>query len=201
MKIVGVYLAAGNSSRMGSHKLALPVGTKTLGSLALDTALQSSLEEVYVISKVNDKMDWIPARLKKNKKCKIIKCTTSQDGQSESLRCGIEEAQENDAAGVMVLLADQPFITTQMIAGLIDCMKTNPSAKFVATTIGQAITPPVLFSSSMYSDLLELRGDKGARAILRGSFLQKGRLLPCTDKRLVFDIDTKEDYEVFKTTY
>lgn len=201
MKVVGIYLAAGNSIRMGTHKLALPIGSKTIGSLSLETALQSSLDEVYVITRATDDAEWIPSKLKENDKCTIITCSSSNDGQSESLHCGIQHAKENGAERIMVLLADQPFITTQMIAGLIDCMKTNPSAKFVATTIGQAITPPVLFSSSMYSDLLELRGDKGARAILRGSFLQKGRLLPCTDKRLVFDIDTKEDYEVFKTTY
>lgn len=197
MKIVGIYLAAGNSSRMESPKLALPVGSMTLGSLALETALESSLDEVYVITKECDHTDWIPAKMKENDKCKIIKCTTSHEGQSESLRCGIEHAQENGAGGVIVLLADQPFVTVQMISGLIDCMKQTPSLKFVATTIDQSITPPVLFSSSMYSDLMKLRGDRGARAILRGNYLQEGRLLPCADKRLVFDVDTKEDYKTF----
>ena len=51
MKIAGIYLAAGNSSRMGSNKLALPVGTMTVGSLALETALKSSLDKVYIITK------------------------------------------------------------------------------------------------------------------------------------------------------
>ena len=46
MKIAGVYLAAGSSSRMGSNKLQLPVGTKTLGSLAVQTALQTSLHRI-----------------------------------------------------------------------------------------------------------------------------------------------------------
>ncbi|WOV84471.1 nucleotidyltransferase family protein [Sporosarcina jeotgali] len=197
MKIVGVYLAAGKSSRMGSHKLALPVGSMTLGSLALETALESSLDEVYVITKVCDNADWIPVKMKENDRCKIIKCTASHEGQSESLRCGIEQARENGAEGVIVMLADQPFITLQMISGLIDCLKQNPALKFAATTVDQSITPPVLFSSSIYGDLMKLRGDRGARAILRGSFLQKGRLLPCADRTLVFDVDTKDDYETF----
>ncbi|REB06091.1 hypothetical protein DVB69_14245 [Sporosarcina sp. BI001-red] len=197
MKIVGVFLAAGNSSRMKSQKLALPVGSMTLGSLALETALKSSLEEVYVITKVYDHAEWIPSRMKENARCKIIKCTTSHEGQSESLRCGITQARENGARGVIVLLADQPFVTLQMISGLIDRFKQNPALDFVATTVDQSIMPPVLFSSSMYSDLMKLRGDKGARAILRGSFLQKGVLIPCADRRLVFDVDTKKDYETF----
>ena len=51
MKITGVYLAAGSSSRMGSNKLALPVGTKTLGSLAVQTALKTPLDQIYIITK------------------------------------------------------------------------------------------------------------------------------------------------------
>ncbi|WP_438312959.1 nucleotidyltransferase family protein [Sporosarcina sp. FA9] len=196
MKIVGVYLAAGNSSRMGTHKLALPVGTMSLGSLGLETALNSPLDKVYVIINDTDSTDWIPSEMKSNAKCTIIKCPTAHDGQSESLRCGIQHAQDNRADGVLVMLADQPFITIQMLSEMITCMKNNPTCRFVATTFEHSITPPVLFSSSMYPDLLKLRGDIGARAILQGDFLRKGKLFPCFDKRLVFDVDTQKDYQV-----
>ncbi|PID14067.1 xanthine dehydrogenase [Sporosarcina sp. P34] len=198
MKIVGVYLAAGNSTRMGTHKLALPIGTMSLGSLALETALKSPLDKVYVIIKDTDDTEWIPPHMKDNAKCTIIQCSTSNEGQSESLRCGIQHAQERHADGVLVMLADQPFITVQMISEMINCMRKKPACRFVATTSNQVIMPPVLFSSYMYPDLLKLRGDKGARAILQGDFLQKGKLLACNDKRLVFDVDTTADYEILK---
>lgn len=198
MKIVGVYLAAGKSSRMGTHKLALPVGTMSLGSLALETALDSPLDEVCVIISDADNTEWIPSHMKSDAKCTIIKCSTSYKGQSESLRCGIQHAQCTRADGVLVMLADQPFITVQMLAEMITCMKNNPTCRFVATTFEYSIMPPVLFASSMYPDLFQLRGDKGARAILQGDFLYKGKLLTCTDKRLVFDVDTREDYQMLK---
>ena len=198
MKIVGIYLAAGNSSRMGSHKLALPVGTMTVGSLALETALKSPLDEIYIITKETDDADWLPMEMKSDPKCTIIKCSTAHEGQSESLRCGIQRAQANHADAVIVMLADQPFITIQMIKEMIACIKDNPNSRFVATTYEQSIIPPVLFSSSMYNELLMLRGDKGARTILQGDFLRKGRLLPCTDKKLVFDVDTKADYQTLQ---
>ncbi|MBE1556102.1 nucleotidyltransferase family protein [Sporosarcina limicola] len=198
MKIAGIYLAAGNSSRMGSDKLALPVGTMTVGSLALETALKSLLDEVYIITNTAE-AKWLPDAMKSNEKVTILTCSTANDGQSESLRCGIEQAQIEQMDAVIVMLADQPFITVQMLEKMITCMKKNPSCRFVATTYEQTITPPVLFSSAMYPDLLKLRGDKGARALLQGDFLQTGKLYPCTDKRLVFDIDTKEDYQVLKS--
>ncbi len=199
MKIVGIYLAAGNSSRMGCNKLALSVGTMTVGSLALETALKSSLDKVYIITKVEDDVDWLPAEMKVDTRCTFIKCPTAHEGQSESLRCGIQQAQTDRVDAVIVMLADQPFITVQMLEEMIACRKNNPTCRYVTTTYEQIIMPPVLFSSSMYTELLELRGDKGAKAILQGDFLHKGMLLPCTDKRLVFDIDTEADYKALQS--
>jgi molybdenum cofactor cytidylyltransferase len=198
MKIVGIYLAAGNSSRMGSDKLRLQVGTMTLGSLALETALKSSLDEIYIITKDMDDVSWLPDELKSNTKCTLIKCSSAHEGQSESLRCGIQRAQANGVDAVIVMLADQPFITVQMIEEMILCMNKNPTSKFVATSHKQTIMPPVLFSSSMYADLLTLHGDTGARALLQGDFLQYGKQLPCADNRLIFDVDTVEDYQTLQ---
>ncbi|NYF24693.1 NTP transferase domain-containing protein [Sporosarcina sp. JAI121] len=198
MKIVGIYLAAGNSGRMGTHKLALPVGTMTVGSLALETALKAPLDEIYVITTETDDADWLPAEMKSHAKCTIINCSATYEGQSESLRCGIQRAQADRADAVIVLLADQPFITVRMIEEMIACTKDNPTCRFVATTYDQSIMPPVLFSSSMYNELLSLRGDKGARAILQGDYLRKGKLLPCTDKRFVCDVDTEDDYQTLQ---
>jgi len=64
MKIAGIYLATGNSSRMESNNLAQPVGTMTVGSLALETTLKSSLDKVYIITKNKDDVDWIPVEMK-----------------------------------------------------------------------------------------------------------------------------------------
>ena len=195
MKIAGVYLAAGSSSRMGSNKLRLPVGTKTLGSLAVQTALQTSLHRIYIITKETDDTSWLPSEVKSHAKSTITPCSTAHEGQSESLRCGIHQAQIDQMDAILIMLADQPFITVQMIEMMIACAKENPSCKFVATAMEGFIIPPVLFRSSMYSDLLKLRGDTGARAILQGEFLQHGKLLPCGDQRLTFDVDTTEHYD------
>ena len=195
MKIAGIYLAAGSSSRMGSNKLKLNVGTMTLGSLALETALKSSLDEIYIVTKETDDAVWLPPAMKLNNKCTIVPCPNAHEGQSESLKCGIRQAQAIHMDAVLIVLADQPFITVQMLDEMIACMKNNRTCSFVATTLEQTIMPPVLLSSSMYTELLSLRGDVGAKALLQGNFLQKGYVLPCADQRLVFDVDTPEDYQ------
>jgi molybdenum cofactor cytidylyltransferase len=195
MKIAGIYLAAGNSSRMGSNKLALPVGTKTLGSLAVETALQSSLQRMYIITKENDDRSWLSPEVQSHAKSTIIPCAAAHEGQAISLRCGLQQAQSDQMDAVLIMLADQPFITVQMIEEMIACAKENPACRFVATALEGTILPPVLFPSAMYNDLLKLHGDVSAKVILQGEFLQHGKLLPCKDPRLVFDIDTKEQYK------
>src|SRR4051812_17117184 len=95
MKVAGIYLAAGNSHHTGTHKLALPIGTRSLGSLALETALQSSLDWVYVMVQETDDLGWIPPDMKANEKCIILQCDTAVENQSEPLRCGIQQAKED----------------------------------------------------------------------------------------------------------
>lgn len=194
MKIVGIYLAAGKSQRMGEHKLALPVGKMSLGSLALETALDSSLQKVYVIMSDEDDGKWISKKLLANHKLVLMRCPAAFEGQSTSLRCGIERAQVEKADAAMVILADQPFITVLMINELIACLKQHPTCNYVATSREALSIPPILFSASMFSPLLTLTGDEGARSLLKNKARYPGKQLPCKDNRFVFDVDTKEDY-------
>ncbi|MDN4607618.1 nucleotidyltransferase family protein [Sporosarcina highlanderae] len=195
MAIIGIYLAAGLSRRMGQNKLALQVGKMTLGSLALDTAIDSSLDRICIVTNADDDLSWMPSRMRFHEKCTILPCPDSIVGQSLSLQCGIRHAIAIGAKAAVVLLADQPFITKMMIDEMISCYNTNPESKYVATTQDGMIKPPVLFSSSLFPTLLNLRGDKGAREVLRGSLIDHGKRVPCEDHRLLFDVDTPDDYK------
>ena len=204
MKVAGIYLAAGKSQRMGTSKLELPVGKMSLGSLALETALKSSLDKVFIITKEDNDVSWIPTDMKDDEKVIIVRCSTADEGQSESLRCGIERARKYGADAVLVMLADQPFITVLMIDEIITCMKKTPSCNYVAASNNDLPMPPVLFSAAMYPELLNLPGDSGARTLLRGENEYIGKRIPCADQRFSFDVDTAEDYEkllsITKTT-
>jgi molybdenum cofactor cytidylyltransferase len=196
VKVVGIYLAAGKSQRMGTpNKLALPVGKMSLGSLALDTALNSTLSKVFIIIRDEDDASWISPDMLSNLKAVIVKCSTAHLGQAESLRAGIEKAKNEKADAAMVILADQPFITVLMLDEMIDCMNTNPTCNYVATTSEDLLLPPVLFTAKLFPSLLALEGDTGARAVLRGIPRNMGKQIPCKDKRFVVDVDTAEDYK------
>ena len=118
----------------------------------------------------------------------------SVENQSEPLRCGIQQAKEDGLEAAMVILADQPFITTLLIDEMITCMRDTPSRKFIATSHDDTISPPVLFSSAMYAALLNLTGDDRSKELLKVAYQIDGKQLPCADKRLVVNIDTAEEY-------
>lgn len=197
MKIVGVYLAGGNGKRMEieGSKLALPVGKTTLGSIALSTILQSSLEEVFIVVQQSDNVQWLPTEMKAHSKAAIVYCPKARFGQAESLHCGIKKAKQMNADAVIIFLADQPFITIQMIERLIACIKKSPESRFVATTYNGVISPPVLFTNKMFSSLLATNGDYGAKPLFTKAFLKMGKCLPCKDQHFLFDVDTPADFQ------
>lgn len=63
-KVVGVYLAAGSSRRMGTAKQSLEMAEGVrLGGVALLKALHSELHSVVVVVRVGDPLDWLPASI------------------------------------------------------------------------------------------------------------------------------------------
>lgn len=92
MKVVGIYLAAGDSRRMGTNKLLLDIGGIPLGSLALQAALESKVHQVLVITKRDDRLTWIVPHLFRSeygKKWASVQLEKSNQGQAYSIISGL----------------------------------------------------------------------------------------------------------------
>ena len=190
MKIIGVYLAAGNSRRMGLHKLSLLLHNEPLGNAALKTALSSNLSDMIIVT--ND-ASWVLQSLR-HENVHILSCPGSSQGQSHSLRCGVQKAMDMKADGIVVLLADQPFIKTELINELIDCYKQHKTVYYVAAKYKGIVRPPVLFAKKAFPILQTLQGDQGARAIFQKSFVE-GITISYEEAALFYDVDSWSDYQ------
>ncbi|QDS34153.1 nucleotidyltransferase family protein [Brevibacillus brevis] len=193
-KIVGIYLAAGKSTRMGSDKLRLPLGSMHLGNYALAAALHSKLDYVAIVAG-DVTADWIDRTFYQKRlhwKWAVFHCSEAHLGQSHSLRCGVAAAQAMNAAAVMILLADQPLITTTMINELLLHYQATTNVGFVASRHDGLTRPPVIFARRMFPDLLRLENDQGARQLIRKS--TSGVSIDFTSADLFMDVDTAEDY-------
>jgi len=193
--IVGIYLAAGKSKRMGTAKLELPLNGKSLGSLALEVAIGSRIDKVLVITKEDDPLTWVDSSLTETplqQKWNHVLCKNAGTGQSASLQCGVRAAMKLEATAVIVILADQPYITTGLLNQLIDTYKEN-KAPYVASVFKGIMKPPILIDASLFTKIFALKGDEGARRLFSNGLL--GIKIEHDDDKLFFDVDTPIDYK------
>lgn len=199
MKIVGVMLAAGLSSRMGQNKLLLPIGQSSMAGSVLNEALQSDLDHVVIITNKEKDLRWVPTtdhQADKQKKWSSVVCHDSSRGQSYSLKCGLEEAEKREADAVVILLADQPYIKKELINQLIHTCNQAQNVQFVASRTQGVAQPPVLFSKETFPVLKRLQGDRGAGSLLKAhSPFTNGYFQECLSSYMLKDIDTPDEYQ------
>lgn len=92
----------------------------------------------------------------------------------------------------LVLLADQPLVTAGMVNELIRRADRSPAAYVAAACQGIA-RPPVIFDRTLFPELMTIRGDEGARRLLKRIEL-RGESVPFADPAPFYDVDTVEDY-------
>ena len=199
-KLNAIYLAAGNSCRMGRNKLALPLGNSFLGCKALQTAIDVGLfEKIFVIIKSDDPLKWI-LPLEKLESLVFIPIHESTEGLSASLKKGIEHVMDTGADGAMILLADQPFITKDILRQLGDVFQEKTDCSFVAASYQKIIQPPLVVSKQIFPEFKRLRGDEGARKLFRDTNEMIGITIE-VQKESLTDIDTYEEYVFWKGRY
>ncbi|MGQ0572559.1 MAG: nucleotidyltransferase family protein [Armatimonadota bacterium] len=185
--VSAVVLAAGGSTRMGRPKLALPVQGAPMICRAVKAALASQCREVIVVLGANADvyqplLDGLNVRLAVN--------PDPGEGMGSSIRVGVE-AVSPDAQGVVILLGDQPFISSELIDRLIETAAAD-GRRIVASAYRDTVGPPVFFNRALFLELLTLEGDRGARSVIE-AYPKQGIALPL-DERASVDIDTADDF-------
>ncbi|NIM57698.1 MAG: NTP transferase domain-containing protein [Candidatus Aminicenantes bacterium] len=116
-----MILAAGESKRMGKPKLLLPFGDKTIIETIVQTVVSSKVEKTLVI--LGSEREKIEEKIK-NYPVKIVYNRDFRSGMLSSVQCGLEALPE-EAKAVLVVLGDQPKISTTVINKLIDAYKSS----------------------------------------------------------------------------
>ena len=190
--LAGLVLAAGASTRMGVPKQLLSVDHSTLLDRVLEEALASDLERVVLVLGFRAKaiMKGLRTDLR-HPKLKIIENKNHRRGISSSIIAGLA-AVEQDWDGVMIILADMPLVTAELMNLLIHRCKKCRSPLAAVTSKGKR-THPVIIGRPFFPALHRLKGDEGARALFVEHADQVCLVEPDGeyDDR---DIDTREDY-------
>jgi molybdenum cofactor cytidylyltransferase len=184
----GVVLAAGASTRMGTNKLLLDLNGATLLRRVATRALEAGLDPVVVVLG----HDAEPARQQLDGlRVRIEVSAGYREGIAASLRAGIA-ALAVDTPAAVVLLADMPLVTSDMIRTVASCYKER-TARIVVSDYEGIIAPPVLYDRAFFPELASLTGENAGREVVRRhSDEVKAVRWP---RAMLQDLDLPADYE------
>lgn len=114
-------------------------------------------------------------------------------GMASSLRAGLA-ALPTDVDGAAVCLGDMPQVTGALLDRLIDVFDPDRGRCLVAPTHGGRRGHPVLWGREFFSELAELSGDVGAKAVLERR-ADRLLLVDAAGEGALFDVDTPLDLE------
>ena len=187
-----LILAAGASRRMGARdKLAEDIGGQSLLGHVADVALGSGVD-VFVTLPDPD-MDRAP--LLAEKPVNILRVPDADSGMAASLRVWPDAAPQ-DATGVVVMLADMPDVTSGDLSILMQAFMDAGGKQIIrATDTSETPGHPVIFPRHMFENFADLRGDQGARPLLRGQDVIQVAL---PDLHATTDLDTPLDWAAWR---
>jgi molybdenum cofactor cytidylyltransferase len=189
VSVAAVVLAAGRATRMGGGKLVLPVGGRPMVQRVVDASLGSRASSTILVvgNEAEEVLEAVAGR-----PVTVVVNPDYADGMSSSLRAGLA-AVGPAANGALVLLGDQPFVSSALLDALIDrfarCGKpvVRPSA---AGHPGN----PVLISATLFAEIAGERGDVGGRHVVERR-PDEVSLVPVDDPHELVDIDSPREYE------
>ncbi len=184
-----VLLAAGASRRFGGPKQLARLGGESLLRRMARVALACGPAGCVVV---------LGARAPRLRRelaglgVRVVVNLRWREGLSRSLAAGVA-ALPAEARGVLVLLADQVAFGPAELEVLFSCWRRVPR-RIVATRVGDTLGPPAILPRSLFAAMRRLRGDRGARELLRDPRHHAiGLELPAAD----LDIDRPQDLAEF----
>jgi len=178
-----LILAAGSGRRMGGPKALLPVDGDTLLRRAARAALDAGCLPVLAVVG-----DWDPGLA--GWKVQTVINPEASEGMASSIRRGITALAAE--AAVLILPVDMPAVDASLLRRLLDLAEADPSRP-AACAYGGTMGVPAVFPRRCFPELLELRGDRGAKAIL-----QREGAASLPFPRGEEDLDTPLDLEAFR---
>jgi molybdenum cofactor cytidylyltransferase len=162
-----IVMAAGQSRRMGkTNKLLAELDGKSLIRRVVESAIGSDASDITVVTGFEpEKVEQALSGLK----VKLVHNPDFASGLASTLRSGVASLPSN-CRGVLVLLADMPHITTEMINQLIEKFNDGSAQSIIQAASHGKRGNPVLWASRYFDELTNISGDVGARHLIGEHF-------------------------------
>ena len=190
--VAGIVLAAGTSSRMGRNKLFLTLDGESVLRRAVRQAAAAGLDPIVVV--LGHEADRVRQELS-GLACVTVVNPDYDRGINFSLRAGLAAVPAETAATV-VMLADMPFVTAEMIATLVRCYRER-TAPLVISDYEGVNAPPMLYDRSLFEELRTMEGEGCGRQVVR-KHRGEAAVVQWPASALT-DLDVPGDYERVKS--
>lgn len=180
-----LVLAAGASTRLGEPKQLVRLRGRPVLHTVVSNAVAIAGHGVTVILGAHAR-DLTHMLL--HSPASVVINREWEEGMASSIRRGIA-ALPPGCEAVMIVLGDQIAVTADDLRRLVSAWKGETSTIAASVYAGRAGVPAI-FPSWCFSELAQLRGDQGARAILQRNTT---RLVHVPMPNAAFDLDTPED--------
>jgi molybdenum cofactor cytidylyltransferase len=155
--IAALVLAAGEGRRMGGPKALIEFEGETLLRRAVKVALASGCSPVVAVVGT-----WAPGL--GDLGVRSVVNAHAAEGMASSIRAGIA-ALPSEVRSALILTVDQPRVDAPLLRQLLALAAAEPGRP-AACAYGGTLGIPALLPKRLFADLLTLRGDRGAKAIL-----------------------------------
>jgi molybdenum cofactor cytidylyltransferase len=168
MPVPAIILAAGASRRLGQPKQLVRIAGETLLARAIRVVRASASDPILVVLGAHHENIRAAADLSH---VRVVINPDWEQGIATSIHAGIRELLDlhPDAAAALLLVCDQPRLTTEHLRALIEAYEQAGEPKIVASRYAGTTGIPAIFPKSQFAKLLALRGDEGARHLIRNS--------------------------------
>jgi len=185
-----MILAAGASTRMGTPKQLLLYQGRSFLQYITEMAIASVCQPVVIVLGANAEQVYPEV---KQLPVRVVKNLDWASGMSTSIKSGIELLNNlpQKIEAVVIMLCDQPFVSTQIIAQLVDTYYSTKKP-IIACEYADTLGVPALFSQRFFSELAALKNASGAKIVINNNI---NEVFPIPFRLGDIDIDTPKDYE------
>ena len=188
-------LAAGMSKRIGNeNKLLKKINNNTILNQTLNNHIQSKIHNINLI--LGHQKDIILKHIDQNK-IFIIENNNFKTGMLSSI-LKINENINEETTGILISLADMPFVTSEDINKLIKIFNENNQKIICIPENKEKLGNPILLPKEIYKDLIKdvskLSNDKGLKKLILDKKYNYIRV--SLSEGVTKDFDTIEDFNL-----
>ncbi len=188
--ITAILLAAGQSKRLkDENKLTKLFKGKPLINHILYSLIKSKVNKIIIVLGFEHLK--IKTKLLKNKKINFVVNKNYKRGMSSSIKTGLKKLPKN-SKGFLIVLGDMPNITKTTINKI--CLSIIRSDKeIILPKFKNKTGNPIGFKYSMIKNIYKIKGDRGAKNIIKKNN-KKIKFLNINSKSILINLNTKRNF-------